>query len=142
MITPLELLIILIPSILGYSLSALCPVSKNAGKSVPFRPPSYVFAIVWPILFLCLGISMMFAFRKNIKLFWLYIITTLFIVSWIVFYSCLENKLIASIVLILSVLLIGLCIFFSDTTQRILMSLLLLWCIFASVLNIYEINTK
>ena len=129
MITPIEILIILIPSILGYSLSALCPVSKSAGKSVPFRPPSYVFAIVWPILFLCLGISMMLAFRKNTKLFWLYITTTLFIVSWIVFYNCLEHKLIS-------------CILFSETTQRILMSLLLLWCIFSSVLNIYEINTK
>ena len=99
MITPVEILIILAPSILGYSLSALCPITKNAGKSVPFRPPSYVFAIVWPILFLCLDISMMFAFRKSIKLFWLYIITTLFIVSWIFFYSCIENKLISSIVL-------------------------------------------
>ena len=142
MITPIEILIILIPSILGYSLSALCPISKSAGKSVPFRPPSYVFAIVWPILFLCLGISMMIAFRNNKKLFWLYILTTILIVSWIVFYSCLKNKLIASCILILSVLLIGLCIFFSDTLQRILMSLLILWCIFASVLNIYEINLK
>ena len=140
MITPIEILIILIPSILGYSLSALCPVSKNAGKSVPFRPPSYVFAIVWPILFLCLGISMMIAFRNNKKLFWLYILTTILIVSWIVFYSCLKNKLIGSFVLILSVLLIGICIFFSGTLQRILMSLLILWCIFASVLNIYEIK--
>ena len=140
MITPIEILIILIPSILGYSLSALCPVSKNAGKSVPFRPPSYVFAIVWPILFLCRGISMMIAFRNNKKLFWLYILTTILIVSWIVFYSCLKNKLIGSFVLILSVLLIGICIFFSGTLQRILMSLLILWCIFASVLNIYEIK--
>ena len=102
----------------------------------------YVFAIVWPILFLCLGISMMFAFRNNTKLFWLYITTTLSIISWLVFYSCLKNKSIASIVLILSVLLIGLCIFFSNTIQRVLMSLLLLWCVFASVLNIYEVNTK
>ena len=140
MITPIEILIILIPSILGYSLSALCPISKSAGKSVPFRPPSYVFAIVWPILFLCLGISMMIAFRNNKKLFWLYILTTILIVSWIVFYSCLKNKLIGSFVLILSVLLIGICIFFSGTLQRILMSLLILWCIFASVLNIYEIK--
>lgn len=139
MITPIEILIILIPSILGYSLSALCPISKSAGRSVPFRPPSYVFAIVWPILFLCLGISMMIAFRNN-KLFWLYILTTTLIVSWIVFYSCLKNKLIGSFVLILSVLLIGICIFFSGTLQRILMSLLILWCIFASVLNIYEIK--
>lgn len=142
MITPIDILIILIPSILGYSLSALCPVSKSSGKSVPFRPPSYVFAIVWPILFLCLGISMMLAFKSNNKLFWLYILTTFSIVSWIVFYSCLKNKIIASFVLILSILLIGTCIFFSGTIQRILMSLLFLWCIFASVLNIYEINLK
>jgi len=139
-ITPFEILIVLIPSVLGYGLSMICPVSKNAGNEVPFRPPSYVFAIVWPILFILLGISMMLAFRMNTKLFWLYFITTVVIVSWTFFYSCLGNKEAGTIILILSVLLIGCCMFFSNNTQRVLLSFLLIWCIFATVLNIYEIQ--
>ena len=141
-ITILEILIILLPAILGYSLSALCPISKNSGQKVPFRPPSYVFAIVWPILFLFLGISMMIAFRNNINLFWLYFLTTIIVVSWIVFYSCLGNKNIAAYILILAVSLIGLCIFLSEQIQQILMIFLFLWCIFATILNLYEINIK
>jgi translocator protein len=139
-ITPFEILIVLIPSILGYGLSMICPVSKNAGSKVPFRPPSYIFAIVWPVLFILLGISMMLAFRTNIRLFWLYFITTIIIVSWTFFYSCLGNKIASMIVLFLSIILIGCCMFFSNTLQRILMSFLFAWCIFATVLNIYEVN--
>ena len=138
-ISILEILIILFPSILGYSLSSICPVSKNSGIKVSFRPPSYIFAIVWPILFLLLGISMMIAFRNNINLFWLYFLTTIIIVSWIVFYSCLGNKNIGAYTLIFSVILIGICIFFSKPLQRILMSFLLAWCIFATILNLYEL---
>ena len=140
MITVFEILIILIPSILGYGISMICPISKNAGKDVPFRPPSYVFAIVWPILFLLLGISMMLAYRKNVNLFWLYFITTIVIVSWTFFYGCIKNNVISMIILFISIILIGCCIFFSENIQRILMAFLLAWCIFASILNVYEVT--
>ena len=140
MITIFEILIILIPSILGYGLSMICPISKNAGKDVPFRPPSYVFAIVWPILFLLLGISMMLAYRKNLNLFWLYFITTIVIVSWTFFYGCVKNNVISMIILFISIILIGCCIFFSENIQRILMAFLLAWCIFKFVLNVYEVT--
>ena len=140
MITLFEILIILIPSVLGYGISMICPITKNAGQKVPFRPPSYVFAIVWPILFLLLGISMMLAYRKNLNLFWLYLITTIVIVSWTFFYGCIRNNIISMIVLFISIILIGCCIFFSENLQRILMSFLFAWCIFASVLNVYEVS--
>jgi benzodiazapine receptor len=139
MITLFEILIILIPSVLGYGISMICPITKNAGQKVPFRPPSYVFAIVWPILFLLLGISMMLAYRKNLNLFWLYLITTVVIVSWTFFYGCVKNNIISMIILFISIILIGCCIFFSENIQRILMAFLLAWCIFASILNVYEV---
>ena len=142
MITIFEILIILIPSILGYGISMICPISKNAGKDVPFRPPSYVFAIVWPILFLLLGISMMLAYRKSVNLFWLYFITTIVIVSWTFFYGCVKNNVISMIILFISIILIGCCIFFSENVQRILMAFLLAWCIFASILNVYEVTVN
>lgn len=45
------------PLLLGYAASLGCPMRKEAGASLPQRPPPVVFAIVWPILYLCIGYS-------------------------------------------------------------------------------------
>ena len=60
-----DICILLLPLILGYSIAALCPIKKDTGKSVAFRPNPIVFSIVWPVLFLMLGWAWMIASKNN-----------------------------------------------------------------------------
>ena len=46
-----------IPLISVNSVALLFPIAKTSGQKIWFRPPPYVFAIVWPILLLLIGYS-------------------------------------------------------------------------------------
>ena len=91
---PLEYALFLIPFVVGYSTSALCTVGKKAGKTVDFRPPSWVFGVVWPILFGMLGVSWILAYRKDPSLLTLvlYGLTSFSLGLWTVVYGCVGNK--------------------------------------------------
>lgn len=86
-------LLIFIPLIAGYLTSLICPVKKNTGKNIKFRPKPYVFAIVWPILYLMIGYSWYLAHSNNIFIDLLFIINTLICCLWLVFYNCMSNKI-------------------------------------------------
>ena len=44
-----------IPLIAVNGIAFFYPISKDSGKQVSFRPPPYVFMIVWPLLLLLIG---------------------------------------------------------------------------------------
>ena len=64
-ITILDILLVFLPSVIGYGSQYLCNIGKNAGKNVLFRPPSWVFGIVWPVLFLLFGIFPGFVLQSH-----------------------------------------------------------------------------
>jgi tryptophan-rich sensory protein len=43
------------PIVIGFTVSKFCKMSKS-GVNVKFRPPPFVFGIVWPILYLLMAI--------------------------------------------------------------------------------------
>ena len=49
--------LLFLPMLAVYLPTVFYPVTDEIGKNVSFRPPGYVFAIVWPILLFFLGIS-------------------------------------------------------------------------------------
>lgn len=59
-------LYLVIPLIAVNSVALLFPISKTSGQNVWFRPPPYVFAIVWPLLLLLIGYS--WYLRPNLAL--------------------------------------------------------------------------
>jgi tryptophan-rich sensory protein len=114
----------LFPLVSVYIVSLFFPVTKNAGKTVAFRPPPYVFAIVWPILLILIGYS--WTLRPTIA-----------ILYFIVFnYS----KRFAFLEIIIT---LGLSLFLYfykfDKRSSYLLIPLILWLAFASVLNYYSI---
>ena len=50
---------IAIPLITGYASSAICRMedSGKSGENVLFRPPAAAFGIVWPILYILMGVA-------------------------------------------------------------------------------------
>ena len=125
----------LFPIISVYIVSIFYPVTKNAGKEISFRPPPYVFAIVWPILLLLLGYS----WTLRPQLFNFYLILTILIASWTILFN--YSPLLSFYEIISTLLLTTFIIFYKfDKISSYLLIPLALWLSFASVLNFYSIN--
>ena len=130
--------LIIVPLIAGFLTSFVCPMTKNEGSTVAFRPPGFVFGIVWPILYILVGLSWYYSHNPIINI--LFIINTFLCCMWLVFYSCLGNKIYA----LWDLFLLQLCnlfIIFYLVQQRKFTSVYLLlpyvmWIIFAIVLSI------
>lgn len=127
-----KILSALTPSLLIFLTSLLFPL-KNAGSEVPFRPPSYVFAIVWSILLIMLGISWYF----NTTHWYLYLTITLLLCLWIIIYK--YSKLFSFLELLLTIGVLFSMILIIDNYVWLLYPLLL-WLIFASKLNFYQVK--
>jgi tryptophan-rich sensory protein len=123
------------PMILGFGVSSLCPIQSNEGSILPQRPPSCVFGIVWPILFMLVGYSWTRSKGKaNILMTFLVFLLTL----WTFVFSCLGNPKIA--LYILACILgttIGCMILLSHHAKVSMIALipLLSWCFLAFLLN-------
>jgi len=123
---------LLTPLICVYLVSMFYPV--NDSKDVSFRPPSYIFAIVWPILLLLLGYS--WNLRPNISL---YILLILLLSGWLILFRL--SKKVAFYELILTLLLSIFLLFYKyETTSSLLLIPLILWLSFAVVLNFYTMS--
>ena len=123
-----------IPLISVNSVAYFYPISKDSGKEVWFRPPPYVFMIVWPILLLLIGYS----WYIRPKLVFYYTILTLLLSSWSIVWN--NNKFYAFINIITTLLFTLFLILYKYVKKSsILLVPLLLWLSFASVLNYYSI---
>jgi len=123
------------PIISVYIVSMFYPVTQKAGKEISFRPPPYVFAIVWPILLILLGYS--WTLRPELTPY--YFVLTILIASWTIFFN---YSPLLSFYEILCTLLLTIFLFFYkfEMQSSFKLILLILWLSFASVLNYYTIK--
>tara|TARA_B100001093_G_scaffold520056_1_gene612332 strand:+ start:2165 stop:2575 length:411 start_codon:yes stop_codon:yes gene_type:complete len=133
-----DLLIILAPLLISFSVSSVCSPSKNAGMSVKFRPPAFVFGIVWPILYLLLGV----AWVKS-KQYSLYYITLICLLNlWLVVYSCYNNKKAGIYIILLSILSLLYILILVNRKIKFYLLPLFIWLLFALLLNTFEVQYK
>jgi tryptophan-rich sensory protein len=123
-----------IPLIAVNGIAFLYPISKDSGDKLWFRPPPYVFAIVWPILLLLLGYS--WYLRPKLAFFYAYL--TILLSTWAMLWD--YNKFYAFINIISTLISTLILIYYKfSKLSSILLVPLLLWLSFASVLNYYSI---
>jgi tryptophan-rich sensory protein len=123
-----------IPLIAVNGMAFLYPISKDSGEKLWFRPPPYVFAIVWPILLLLLGYS--WYLRPKLVFFYAYL--TILLSTWAMLWD--YNKFYAFINIISTLISTLILIYYKfSKLSSILLVPLLLWLSFASVLNYYSI---
>lgn len=142
-----EYIPIFIPAILGFATSGICKIGKDAGASVLVRPPPWVFGIVWIILYAFFGFSWFFANKDavenkigiNIANSSLAFILAL----WIIVYGCLRSR-IGGVYVLLTSLLAGLVVYTLAPSLRskLLICPLMVWLLFATLLNTLEVNKK
>ena len=122
----------IIPLIAVFAVSAVFPVTQKAGANVSFRPPPYVFAIVWPILLLLLGYS--WSLRPALSL--QYAGLTFLLALWPVIFHYSPRLAFYEIILT-ACATIALTAYDFDSLSSYLLIPLALWLSFASVLNFY-----
>lgn len=143
-VTPLDVVLVLLPAFVGYGSQRLCSVGKNAGSSVLFRPPAWAFGVIWPILFLLFGLSWALAARESptFLTYLTYGLTTTLLGVWIIVYGCAKNKRVAAWVLLLTVAA-GLASFGQGTgASKAMIAPLVAWAIFALLMNTTEVQEK
>tara|TARA_X000000368_G_C22447699_1_gene457585 strand:- start:4 stop:465 length:462 start_codon:yes stop_codon:yes gene_type:complete len=119
-----------------------CRIMGNSGRSVKFRPPGYIFGIVWSILYILVGLSWVLS-NKDIKSIWidiLYVILSIVIVSWILFYSCLSLKKVGPFIILLSICFTIIIMNIVKLRGRLLLVPLLSWLLYALLMNTAEIQ--
>lgn len=136
----LEYVYLLAPAITGFGASLICKMDEDSGKSVKFRPPAWVFGVVWPILYILLGLSWVVASRKDVVNSVYYSLLTALLVTWIFVYSCNNDKKNAVFVLLASVMTAIACFSVGSKKSRLLISPLIGWLLFAMLMNATEIQ--
>ena len=130
---------LVIPGVMISMSSFTCPNLKSSASNVKFRPPGWVFGVVWPILYACIGLSWSIT-RLDIE--FLSLIVTL--CMWLTVYSCFENKRLGVYILMLSTFMSSAIMLKIRSEHEngtfFLMIPLTVWLAFATYLNYAEIR--
>ncbi len=151
---PIEFVYLLSPLVVGYGVALACPVGKNSGSSVFFRPPAQVFGLVWAILFPLFGLSWVAASRRvpgknrshqNFQKVMVPVAYTGAILSlgvWEYIYShhCGKDKKAGSWVILLAILFVLMAIQLGTPVSRVLACPMLAWLLFALLMNTTEVQ--
>jgi len=135
-----DYLLLFLPMIVGYSCSMGCTIGKDAGSNVKFRPPSWFFGVIWPILFILLGISWIYSVRENK---WNYLTYSLLVATlglWIVIYGCVKSKKAGVWILICCICLGIMALCMGNLTSRLCLAPLIAWALLATLMNAAEVQ--
>lgn len=87
-----------LPLVVGFLVGIPCPMKQSSSDfSRSYIPPGWVFAVMWTVIYLCLGgfVYHLIAQKNRNKVIWgLFILNMMFNLSWTYVYSksCLGNK--------------------------------------------------
>lgn len=123
-------LYLLLPLFSVYLIGLLYPINKEVRKNIPFRPPKWVFGVVWPILLLLIGYS--WTLRQGLTNY--YLLLTLLLSTWSIFYA--KNRIFAFYNILVTIGLTVYLIFhkFKKKSSYLLVPLVV-WLSFASYLS-------
>lgn len=133
----LDYIYIVLPLILGVITSIFCKPSKYSNKNSmsKVKIPSEIFIIIWPILYLLIGYCWYLA-RKNKSCNIMFWVLNVLLCLWLIIYSCINNKNVAYLILILCLLssiLIYTCLY--TDLQKYLICPLIVWLIIALIIS-------
>ena len=134
----IDYILLFLPLISGYTMASICGPMEKSGESVKFRPEPWVFAVVWPILYILLG----YAWTQSKQYNFLFVLLNLLLNLWIIVYVCQKNKIAGIYVILLS--LFSLLLIFISVKKKVkyLLAPLFIWLLFAFLLNIFEVQSK
>ena len=130
------------PMIAGFVVSKFCKMERS-GVNVKFRPPPFVFGIVWPILYILLGLSWINSNPdKNMNIEAMFFILSSLLAYWIVVYACQKNKKNAVFVMLAIILNIALLMVQIPKKSQLYLVPLGVWIFFAMLLSTTELQNS
>jgi translocator protein len=135
-----DLMRLFYPMVAGFVVSKFCKMEKS-GVDVKFRPPPFVFGIVWPILYILLGLSWIKSNpdkNRNIEI--MFFTLSSLLAYWIVVYACQKNKKNAVFVMLAIILNISLLMVQISKQSQIYLVPLAVWIFFAMLLSTTELQ--
>lgn len=133
-----DYILFLLPLLVGFGTAGICRTTSTAGATVKFRPPPWVFSVVWTVLYLFIGLSCVYSQRTKP----IFYILLIFILSlWQVVYSCMGNKKLALAVMFLALNMTAITYTMaSSQLSKVLLIPLFIWLIYALLLSVFEIQ--
>ena len=129
----MDLYILLILFVLLNSISYNCNINKTTGDIVKFRPPSVVFSIVWPIIFILLYLASQ-EDSQNDNIYYA-LVGSFFI--WPIAYGCGANKTLGIYSILISLTLV---FYLQNEKSNKYLSFVQAWLLFALILNCIEVQ--
>jgi benzodiazapine receptor len=137
-----DLMRLVYPMVTGFGVSLFCKMEKS-GVNVKFRPPPYIFGIVWPILYLLLGWSWVQSNpRQNQLIDGLFFTLSSLLAVWIVVYACRKDKKNAVFVMVAILLAIALLMVLIPQKSKLMLTPLGIWILFALLLSTTEVQNS
>jgi tryptophan-rich sensory protein len=142
---------LLAPMAFGAVTSYICPMAGQRSEPLEAQPPGWVFGVVWPALYLCIGVSWMIARQQSkTAVDSIFLLNMLCINGWIWLNGCAEKNKFAlwTFVPSIATALIAMIMVFSLTLKSYgwwpsaLLAPYIAWLIFASQLNFAQVNER
>lgn len=129
----MDLYILLILFVVLSSVSYNCNINKNTGDMVKFRPPSAIFSIVWPIIFILLYLASQDDAENDI----IYYVLVGSFFAWPIAYGCGANKTLGIYSILISLTLV---FYLENEKSNKYLSFVKTWLLFALILNCIEVQ--
>ena len=137
-----DLMRLVYPMVAGFGVSLFCKMEKS-GTNVKFRPPPYIFGIVWPILYLLLGLSWIHSNpQQNQLVDGLFFTLSSLLAFWIVVYACQKDKKNAVFVMVAILLAIALLMVLIPQKSQLMLTPLGIWILFALFLSTADVQNS
>ena len=137
-----DLMRLVYPMVAGFGVSLFCKMGKS-GTNVKFRPPPYIFGIIWPILYLLLGLSWIHSNpQQNQLVDGLFFTLSSLLAFWIVVYACQKDKKNAVFVMVAILLAIALLMVLIPQKSQLMLTPLGIWILFALFLSTADVQNS
>lgn len=131
----MDLYILLILFVVLSSVSYNCNINTNTGDMVKFRPPSAIFSIVWPIIFILLYLASQDDTENDI----IYYVLVGSFFAWPIAYGCGANKTLGIYSILISLTLV---FYLENEKSNKYLSFVKTWLLFALILNCIEVQSS
>lgn len=140
-----KFLVVTLPLLCVFFPALFLPSQANAASNVPFRPPGYVFGIVWTILCFIIpyvGYNVIFNPNKTPQCVLLisYIFMCFSFLLWLLVYSGIGSKIGGIVTLVLGLICtIIFLVLASSNSATWWLIILVAWLLFATSINVAEV---
>jgi tryptophan-rich sensory protein len=150
----MSMLVIFVPYLMHALSYKACPMDRRAGESIKARPPGYVFAVLWNILYAMIGISWYITRSSDPNNLlgakvsdWLFIANQVSINAWLYYYNCQHDKKMALYTYIPSIATTIALVLYNVMFQKqwwtyLLLIPYLVWLMFAQQLSLQEFEAE